>query len=107
MGPLALPSNGPVYVDASDFNYSGERIEPYQVLLESVWQQAQAGQFSVASSELVVLETLVRPLRDGNAVVETLFRLLFETNEVRLIAATRSLWEEAARLRGRHGPEDA
>ena len=103
MGPLAFPSTGPVYFDASAFIYSVERIEPYRTLLEPVWQQAQAGQFTVVSSELVVLETLVKPLREGDAVVESLFRSLFEADEVRLIIASRSLWEEAARLRADTG----
>ncbi len=103
MGSLALPSTGPVYLDASAFIYSVELIEPYRELLEPVWRQAQGGQFTVVSSELVVLETLVRPLREGDAVVESLFRSLFEANEVRLIAAIRSLWEEAARLRAQTG----
>ena len=50
------------------------------------------------SSDLVVLETLVKPLRDGDTVVETLFRALFDADEVDLIPATRDLWEEAAQL---------
>ena len=32
MGPLALPSNGPIYLDASAFIYSVELIEPYRAL---------------------------------------------------------------------------
>ena len=103
MGSLELPSNGPVYLDASAFIYSVERIEPYQALIEPMWQQAQAGQFTVVSSELVVSEILVRPLREGNKVAESLFRSLLGANEVRLIAATRSLWEETARLRAETG----
>ena len=103
MGSLALPSNGSIYLDASAFIYSVERVEPYRALLEPVWQQAQAGQVSVVNSELVVLETLVKPMRKGDAVLESVFRSLFEANEVRLIAATRSLWEEAARLRADTG----
>ena len=55
------------------------------------------------SSELVVLEALVKPLREGDTVVELLFRSLFEASEVRLIPATRPLWEEAARLRAETG----
>ena len=80
-----------------------ERIEPYRTLLEPMWLQAQAGQFSIVSSDLVVLETLVKPLREGDTVVELLFRSLFEASEVRLIPATRPLWEEAARLRAETG----
>ena len=103
MGTLTLPSTGPVYLDASGFIYSVERIEPYRTLLEPMWLQAQAGQFSIVSSDLVVLETLVKPLREGDTVVELLFRSLFEASEVRLIPATRPLWEEAARLRAETG----
>jgi len=103
MGRLTLPSTGPVYLDASGFIYSVERIEPYRTLLEPMWLQAQTGQFSIVSSDLVVLETLVKPLREGDKVVENLFRSLFEASEVRLIPATRPLWEEAARLRAETG----
>ena len=34
MGSLTLPSSGPVYLDASGFIYSVERIQPYSDLLE-------------------------------------------------------------------------
>ena len=99
MGPVEVPGNGPVYLDASSFIYSVERIEPYRTLIEPIWHRAQAGHFTVVSSEMVVSEILVRPLREGNAVAESLFRSLLGSNEVRLIAATRLLWEQTARLR--------
>ena len=103
MGPLILPSGGPIYLDASAFIYSVERIEPYRALLAPMWRQAQTGHFSIVSSDLVVLETLVKPLRDGDAIVETLFRSLFDTSEVDLIPVSRALWEEAALLRAETG----
>ena len=103
MGPLTLPPGGPIYLDASAFIYSVERIEPYRTSLEPMWRQAQAGQFTIVSSDLVVLETLVKPLREGDTVVEMLFRALFDANEVSLIPASRPLWEEAARLRAMTG----
>ena len=55
------------------------------------------------SSDLVILETLVKPLREEDTVVEVLFRSLFDAKEVRLIPTTRLLWEEAARLRAKTG----
>ena len=99
MERLSLPSTGPVYLDAAAFIYSVERVEPYRTLLDPVWRQARSGQFTVVSSELVVLETLVKPLRDGNRVLEGLFRSLLDSNEVRLVSATLSLWEQAAAIR--------
>jgi hypothetical protein len=62
MGTLTLPLTGPIYLDASGFIYSVERIEPYCTLLEPLWRQAHAGQFVIVSSELMMLETLVKPL---------------------------------------------
>ena len=99
MGALTLPDSGPIYLDSCGFIYSVERVEPYHTLLEPMWQQATAGRFVIVTSELTVLETLVKPLREGDAFLERLFRELFDALEVRLIPATRPLWEEAARLR--------
>ena len=99
MERLTLPATGPIYLDAAPFIYSVERIEPYRTLLDPVWRQARSGRFTVVSSELVVLETLVKPLRDGNRVLEGLFRSLLDSNEVRLVPATLSLWELAAEIR--------
>ena len=103
MGTLTLPSSGPIYLDTSGFIYSVERIEPYCTLLDPIWRQAQAGQFVIVSSELVVLETLVKPLREGDTVLEQLFRALLHAREVKLLPATRALWEHAARIRARTG----
>ena len=51
MGPLTLPTQGPVYLDANGFIYSVGLVEPYRTLLEPMWQQARAGEFDVASSD--------------------------------------------------------
>src|SRR4029450_6402766 len=103
MGSLTLPPSGPVYLDANGFIYSVERIEPYRTLLEPMWQMAQTGQFKVVSSELVILETLVKPLREGDTILENLFRALLTAGEVHVIPATALLWEQAARLRAMTG----
>ena len=103
MGPLTLPTHGPVYLDANGFIYSVERVEPYRTLLEPMWRQARTGEFDVASSDITVLETLVKPLREGDEVVEVLLRSMFDAHEVSLIPATRELWEDAARIRADTG----
>ncbi len=103
MGPLTLHTQGPVYLDANGFIYSVERVEPYRTLLEPMWRQARTGEFDVVSSDITVLETLVKPLREGDEVVETLLRSMFDAHEVGLIPATRELWEDAARIRANTG----
>jgi len=64
-----------------------------------MWRQAQGGQFTIVSSELVIAETLAKPLREGDTMIEQLFRTLFHSDEVRLIQTTRPVWEEVAWLR--------
>ena len=103
MGPLILPTGGSVYVDANAIIYSVERVEPYHGLLAPMWEEARAGQFTLASSELVALETLIKPLRDGNARLEVLFRSMLAAAEVNLIPATLATWEDAARIRAETG----
>ena len=103
MGPLTLPSHGAIYLDTSAIIYSVERNEPYFTLLAPAWQQAEAGQFIVVCSELVMAETLVRPIREGDADLEAAFWAVFAAPEVSLIPATRQLWEDTARLRAESG----
>ena len=103
MGPLTLPTGGAVYVDANAIIYSVERVEPYHSLLAPMWEDARTARFTLASSELVALETLVRPLRDGNARLEMLFRSILSAAELDLIPATMATWEDAARIRADTG----
>ena len=103
MGPLTLPAGGSVYIDANAIIYSVERIEPYRELLAPMWEEARAGRFRLTSSELVVLETLIKPLREGNTRLEMLFRSIFTAAEMELIPATLTVWEDAARIRAATG----
>ena len=106
MEPLILPIGGSVYIDANAIIYSVERVEPYRSVLASMWEEARAGRLTLASSELVVLETLVKPLRDGNARLEMLFRSILASAEMDLIPATLGMWEDAARIRAGDGLGD-
>ena len=103
MGTLTLPTSGIIYLDASAFIYSLERIEPYRTLLEPMWRHAQEGNLLIVSSELVVLETLVKPLRDNDPIAQNLFKSLFDASDVNLIPATREIWVDAATLRANTG----
>jgi len=58
----------------------------------------------VLSSELVLLETLVKPLKEANTVLETIFRqLLLASKDVQLIPISLSILEKAAHLRATTG----
>ena len=100
---MRLPSHGAIYLDTSAIIYSVERNEPYLTLLAPAWRQAEARQIAVVCSELVIAETLVRPMREGNTDLEVAFRAVFAAPEVQLVPATRHLWENTARLRAETG----
>ena len=110
MGQLMLPPSEYVYVDANTVIYSVEKIEPYCTILQTFWHAAQQGDFLVISSELVMLETLVKPLKESDTVLEHCFReFLSASQEVRLIPISLTILEHAASLRATSGlkPPDA
>lgn len=104
MGSLILPPSGYVYVDANTVIYSVEKIEPYWTVLQPLWLAAQQGQFLVISSELILLETLVKPLQESDIELAACFReFLSASLEVQLIPITLSILEQAASLRASTG----
>lgn len=104
MGSLTLPDSGSVYLDANGFIYSVEHIDPYAALLKPVWQAAADRDIQIVSSELVILETLAKPLREEDNLLVGIFEeLLFNTREVQLVPTTADIWEDAARIRAASG----
>ncbi len=53
MGALILPTNGTVYLDTNSFIYSIEKIDPYQTLLDMLWQGVSGGHTPLLSTFLV------------------------------------------------------
>ena len=105
MEPLILPSSGQVYIDANTLIYSVERVEPYRTLLEPMWQEAQDGNLTIVSSPVLMVEAMVKPIRDGNREIELQYRELFETNAVKLLDASNAVFEYASRIRAETGLE--
>ena len=104
MGTVTIPADGSIYLDANCIIYFVERIDPYHRLLAPVWDAATRGTTTIVTSELTILEVLVRPLRDRVTLVEQAFRdVLFNSRELQLVPVTRSTLEGAARLRASHG----
>lgn len=99
MGSLTLPDGGLVYLDANSLIYTVERVEPYRSLLDPMWQAAQGGNLTVASGALIVVESLVKPLRDGNREIEAQYRELFEASVFRVLDMPLAVFERAAEIR--------
>jgi hypothetical protein len=60
-----------VYVDTASVIYSVEKHADYWALLRPLWEASKAGQIEVVSSELILLETLVGPLKHNDADMVT------------------------------------
>jgi predicted nucleic acid-binding protein len=95
-----LPTSGTVYLDANSFIYSIERIDPYRGILDTLWQAVSFGQFTVVTSELTLLEVLVKPLRVGDVTTATAFRTVLRNSpDVQMLPITQPVLEKAASLR--------
>jgi len=99
VGSLILPQSGRVYLDTQALIYTVERHPAYGVLLEPLWLAARSQGIEVVSSELLILETLVGPLKSGNPqLLATYEHALFGT-ELRLFPITQVVLRKAADLR--------
>ncbi len=104
MGQLTLPSEGQIYLDANCFIYSIERIDPYRVVLDSLWQAVSVRDIFVTTSELTLLEVLVKPLKERDVTTATIFRsILHHTPDVIMVPITEVILEQAAQLRATIG----
>jgi predicted nucleic acid-binding protein len=93
------PPGGTVYVDTQVLVYSVERHPVYAPLLRPLWQAAQARTHPVVSTELALMEVLVLPLRNGDAVLVSQYERALLGTELRLIPLDQAVLREAARLR--------
>ena len=99
MGTLTVPSFGLVYFDTNPVIYSVERHPVYGLLVQPLWQAAKAKTIEIVSSELVLMESLVGPLKSGDAALAHAYEQLFQQARTRLLPITQSILREAARLR--------
>jgi predicted nucleic acid-binding protein len=103
MGQLAVPASGVVYVDANAVIYRGERIEPYLTASAPLWDAVDAGRARIVTSELTLLEVLVKPMREGKTALVAFYRqLVLGTVGFTALPLTRPILEKAAELRAFH-----
>jgi predicted nucleic acid-binding protein len=96
---LTLPDSGVVYADAQIFIYSLEAHPTFGPLCTALWDSVQAGRLRVVTSELTVMETLVFPLRAGDAQAASDYEQFFEEPGIVLVPISAVVLREAAQLR--------
>ncbi len=100
MGTLNVPPAGQVYLDANPIIYSVEQHPDYWPLLVPLWRAAaQNKAIEIVSSDLVLMEALVGPLKSGNTVLAAAYERLFQQAQTRLLPITQAILRSAAQLR--------
>ncbi len=66
MGQLNLPTGSNVYIDTPVFIYTLENHPDFYPLLKPLWEKFENNEISIATSELIITEALVSPLRSAN-----------------------------------------
>lgn len=98
MGQLILPSSGTIYIDTSVVIYTIEGNPDYYSLLQPLWSKFYAGEIKIISSELILMEVLVVPLRNGNNSLVADYEELLSA-QVQLITISQSVLKQAASIR--------
>lgn len=99
MGSLVLPTSGLVYLDTPIFVYTVEHHSTYSPLLAPLWQSVAAGDLEIAASELCLMETLIRPIRDGDHPLAARYEQMLGQPSLRFLPINQAILREAANLR--------
>ncbi|MGL5876051.1 MAG: type II toxin-antitoxin system VapC family toxin [Xenococcaceae cyanobacterium] len=99
MGQLVIPSGSKLYVDTAVLIYTLEENKDYFDLLEPLWLKFQAQEIELISSELILMEVLVLPLRSNNQSLVSDYEQLLLNSAMQLIPIDRAILRQAANLR--------
>jgi len=99
MGQLILPSSGTISIDTLVVIYTIEGNPDYYSLLEPLWSKFYTREIQIVSSELILMEALVVPLRNGNNSLVEDYEELLLLSQMQLVPISQSLLKQAANLR--------
>lgn len=99
MGALTLPAAGKVYVDTALIIYSVERVPSYELLLQPLWNALDSQSLEVVTSELTLMETLVKPIRDGDTALAQNYEKFLTETRLQLHPINTPILKEAVRQR--------
>ena len=99
MGQLVIPSDSKVYIDTVVAIYSVEWNPEYFDLLQPLWLKFQSEEIQLISSELILMETLVLPLRNEDSLLINAYEELLLSEPMQLVPIDQSILRQAANLR--------
>lgn len=101
MGQLVIPSGSKVYVDTAVLIYTLEGNTDYFDLLKPLWTKFQAREIELISSELILMEVLVLPLRNNDKSLISDYEQLLLNSAMQLIPIDQAILRSAANLRAK------
>ena|SRR6266702_4401939 len=103
MGQIVLPASGSVYVDTNAVIFRVQLIEPHLTASEPIWAGLSAQTCEVVTSGLTLMEVLVKPIRDGDYPLASLYRhVVLATVGLYCVPVSLDILESAAELRANH-----
>jgi predicted nucleic acid-binding protein len=100
MGRLTLPDGALVYLDTAPVIYTIERHPEYWQSLIPLWTALQSQTIQIISSELLLLECLVNPIKTNNTTLIDAYEQ-FLSAQITLFPIHESILRSAAELRAR------
>ena len=99
MGSLNLPKQGLVYVDAMIVIYSVDGHPIYSPICAPLWQAAQKGDLTVVSSELIIMETRIGPIRAKDMAQVQVREDVWKMSGTLLLPITLQILRDASNIR--------
>ena len=100
MGWIATLRREVVGLDTTPLIYFIEENPTYLGIVRPFFEAMAAGEFSVVTSVVTLLEVLVHPFRYGDAKLAQQYRdILVNSKNLTIVQLSRDIAEEAARLR--------
>lgn len=99
MGQLNLDVYQRVYLDTAIVIYVVESHVSYSARLQPLWHKFQAGDIELVTSQLTLMETLVKPIKENNQTLVGNYRTFLEGTGIELVAIDKKIILNASQLR--------
>src|SRR5262245_48776677 len=96
-------SSKTIFLDTAPLIYFIERSSKYQTVLSRIFDLHQEGSFLFITTSILLLEVLVKPLRDGKTSLAKQYKdILTQASGVEMLDVTSIIAERGAELRAKY-----
>lgn len=99
MGQLIFPPSSRVYFDTAPLIYSVEKHAVYWPTLRTFWLTVRRDAIEVVTSNLTLLETIVKPTKENDQRLVQAYTKLLTVSQIEFFEITTQILKDAARLR--------